>query len=102
MICSASAMMRSISSFTVGMSWIRPDHHAAAPGAGIHFAVDHHLRIDARDLLVDVLDLEACPLLPFDLEQLVDALVLQDPLGIAQRAHDQHACRARMPRPAPS
>ena len=89
MICSASAMMRSISSLTRGNVVDQPGHHPAAPGAGIHVAVDHDLGIDARDLIVNVLDLEACALLALDLEQAVDALVLQNPLGVAQRAHHQ-------------
>ena len=63
--------------------------HAAAPGAGIHIAVDHDLGIDARDLVVDVVDLQLGALLALDLEQMVDGGVLQHPLGIADRAHDQ-------------
>src|SRR6266403_1024318 len=37
----------------------QPGDHAAAPGAGIHVALDHDLGIDARDLIVDIIDLEA-------------------------------------------
>src|SRR5438445_1140782 len=36
--------------------------HAATPGAGVHIAVDHHLGIDASDLLMDVANLQACAL----------------------------------------
>ena len=32
--------------------------HAAGPGAGVHVALEHDPRIDARDLLDDVLELE--------------------------------------------
>src|SRR6266478_420132 len=65
------------------------DHHAAAPGARIHLAVDHHLGIDAGHLIEDVVDLERPALFPFYLDQAFDALVLQHPLGVAKRAHDQ-------------
>src|SRR5438445_3088742 len=65
----------------------QPDHHAAAPGAGFHVAVDHHLGVDASDLIVDVLDLEVSSLLALDLEQALDAGVLQYAFGVAQRPH---------------
>src|SRR5829696_3147025 len=63
--------------------------HAATPSASIHIAVDHHLGIDARHLIVDIFDLELLALLAFDLEQMLDALVVQYALGIAEPAHDQ-------------
>jgi hypothetical protein len=50
MSASASAMMRSISSFTVGMSWISPATMPQRPGAGVHVAVLHDARIDAGHL----------------------------------------------------
>jgi hypothetical protein len=34
------------------------DHHAAAQGARVHVTVDHDLRIDAGDLVVDIVDLQ--------------------------------------------
>src|SRR5215470_1084474 len=63
------------------------DHHAAAPSARVHVANDHDLGINARDLLLDVLDFQRVGLLALDLEQLVDTLILEYALGIAQRAH---------------
>src|SRR5438132_7664395 len=62
--------------------------HAATPGASIHIAVDHHLGIDARHLIVDILDLELLALRSFDFEQLLNALVAQNALGIPERAYD--------------
>src|SRR6266508_6173148 len=58
--------------------------HAATPGASIHIAVDHHLGIDARHLIVDILDLELLALGSFDFEQLLNALVVQNALGIPE------------------
>src|SRR6202022_3440582 len=67
----------------------QPDHHAAAPGAGFHVALDHHFRVDAGDLIVGVLDPYTPALLALDLEQPLDAGVFQHAFGVAQRAHDQ-------------
>jgi len=61
--------------------------HAAAPGTGIHIAVDHDLGIDARDLVEDVVDLRHLAVLALLREQPFDALVVQHALGAAQRPH---------------
>ncbi len=65
------------------------DHHATAPGAGIHVALDHDLGVDACDFVVDIFDLELGALLAFDLQQTLDAGILQHPLGVPDRAHHQ-------------
>src|SRR5437868_4448650 len=62
-------------------------HHAATPGSRIHVAVDHDLGIDTRNLIVDVFDLKAFASLTFDLEQTIDALILENALGVAYRPH---------------
>ena len=49
--------------------------HAAAPGTGIHIAVDHDLGIDARDLVEDVVDLRHLAVLALLREQPFDALL---------------------------
>src|SRR5712664_4104541 len=49
------------------------DYHPAAPGAGIHLAVDHDLGIDAGDFGMDILNLEALALLSLDVDQTVHA-----------------------------
>src|ERR1044072_5065177 len=63
--------------------------HAAAPGAGIHLALQHDPGIDARDLVVDVVDLEPVALLALDLDEAIDIGVPQHALGVAQAPHDQ-------------
>ena len=55
--------------------------HAAAPGAGIHLPVQHDLGIDARNLVVDVVDGQLVALGMLDLEQAIDIGVLQHALG---------------------
>src|SRR5581483_3151446 len=65
------------------------DHHAAAPGPGVHVAFQHDLRIDPTDFVRNVLDLEVAALLALDLEHAIDALVLEHAFGVAQRPHDQ-------------
>ena len=65
------------------------DDHAAAPSAGIHVAIDHDLGIDPGDFVVDILDLELGALLALDLQQTLDAGVLQHALGVPDRAHHQ-------------
>src|SRR5882757_4173506 len=61
------------------------DHHPAAPRTGVHLAIDHDLGIDARDLGMDVGDLQLGALLAFDLDQAIDALVLQHAFGVSDR-----------------
>jgi hypothetical protein len=39
-------------------------NHAATPRASVHIAVDHHLGIDARHLIVSILDLDLLCLTP--------------------------------------
>src|SRR6185312_12703313 len=73
----------------------QPDHHAAAPSAGIHVAVDHHLGIDACHLVPDIVDLEAAPLLTLLFEQALDARIVQNTLGVAQRTHHQPGIQLR-------
>src|SRR5947207_5380413 len=60
-----------------------PNDHAAAPRARVHVAVDHHLGIDARHLLVDVVNLQAFAFRSLDFDQVFDALVVQYTFGIA-------------------
>ncbi|MNT10746.1 hypothetical protein D3C72_1455910 [compost metagenome] len=67
----------------------QPGHHAAAPGAGVHVALGHHLRVDAGDLVHDVVDLQRVALGALDLHEALHARVVDHALGVAQRPHDQ-------------
>jgi hypothetical protein len=44
------------------------DDHAAAPGARIHVALDHHFGVDASNLIMDIRDLQASAPLALDLK----------------------------------
>jgi hypothetical protein len=55
----------------------QPDH----PAAGIHISLEHDLGKVARDLVMNVVDLEVLALLPLDLQTL-DAGILQDAFGV--------------------
>src|SRR3990167_541535 len=64
-------------------------YHAATPCAGIHFAILHHARVYAGDLIDDVVELEIGSFFPLDADQLLDVCIGEDTLGIAQAAHDE-------------
>ncbi len=89
MMSSASRMMRSISSLTVGTSWISPATMPQRPGARVHVAVQHDARIDAGHFLDDVLELEVAAERLLLLEQPVDRGVAQHAFGVAQRPHHE-------------
>ena len=67
---------------------LQGDYRTLWRGAGLDLAIGHDARVDAGHLVVDVLDLERITLRALDLEDLLDALVHEHALGIAQRAHD--------------
>jgi len=82
-------MLRAINSFTVGMSWISPNHAAAqAP----EFHLDVGIPSDKRPRPVrKVCDFTgSCPLLALDLEKMTTHLVFQARVGISKRTHHQH------------
>ena len=64
-------------------------HHAAGPGPGVHFALEHDPRVDAGDFPDDVLEADFVAEGFLLLEQLFHRRVVEHPLGVAQRAHDQ-------------
>src|SRR5262245_49802654 len=63
--------------------------HAAAPGSGLHLPLAHYLRIDSRDELADIGDLECAALLFFDFQDPGDTGILEDALRVPERAHDK-------------
>ena len=63
--------------------------HSAAPCAGLHVAIEHHFRIDARDLLVDVGDCQRIALFMFDFQQSLHTRIVEHTLGVAQATHDE-------------
>jgi hypothetical protein len=65
------------------------DDHAAAPRPGIDIAPLHDAGIDAGDLLADIIDGQARPFLLLDLKQLRHTGIVQHPLGVAERPHDE-------------
>ena len=69
--------------------------HAAGPGARLHLALGHHLGIDARHLLDDVLELQGGTQGPFLFQQPLHPGIDQHPLGVAQGAHDQAGIELR-------
>ena len=86
----ASAMIRSISSLQVGMSWMSP---ATMPQLQAAASISPSCRTrrfsDPRDEVANVFDRRGSALVALDGEDLLDRRIGQHPLGIAQWPHDQ-------------
>jgi len=90
MIASASAMIRSISSLHVGMSWMSPATmpQLQAPASSSPILQDAATSRTA-DEVTNVLDRRGGALVALDGEDFLDRRIAQYPLGIAQWPHDQ-------------
>jgi len=87
MIASASAIIRSINSLQVGMSWISP---ATIPQLQAPASISPSCktrRFPAPP--ANVLDRRGSAFFALDSEDFLDGRICQHPLGIAQRPHDQ-------------
>jgi len=84
MIASASAMIRSISSLQVGMSWMSPATIPTAPGARIQLSVLQDTAVSrAADQVANVFDRRGSAFVALDSEDFLDRRIGQHALGIA-------------------